>query len=69
MTHSEKVLQILRSVGEKGIHSFDLGHSVGTWRVAARIHDLKKRGHNIVSVPEPKGNMVGCRYFLNEITK
>lgn len=69
MTDSEKVLQQLRLAGPRGCHSFDLIRLCGTTRIAARCHDLKKRGHAITSVPERKGGAIGCRYFLNELVK
>ena len=69
MSDKQKVLEALKEAGEKGIHSFDLIHKAGTYRVAARIRDLKKEGINIVSIPEPKGNSIGCRYFLEDKKK
>ncbi len=65
-TDTQKVLDILKDRGEKGIHSFHLNQLVGTTRAAARIQDLKDQGYSIYSKPERMGDSVGCRYFLSE---
>ena len=41
--------------------------SCHTTRVAARVNDLKKKGYKIVSIPERKGDSIGCRYFLQSL--
>lgn len=66
-TDCEKTLKALREAGEKGVHSFDLNHIVGTSRSAARVNDLKNEGHHIISVPEIKGGSRGVRYYLREV--
>ena len=70
MTDCEKCLLHLTSAGNKGIHSFTLNSLVGTFRVAARINDLKAKGYNITSIREKMGDAIGVRYFLQpKITK
>ena len=65
MTDKQKVLEALQDAGATGIHSFDLIKRCGTYRVAARVNDLRKEGYVIVSVNEKKGNSLGCRYSLH----
>lgn len=60
----KKTLQILQECGNKGIHSFQLNHLVGTTRSAARINDLKKLGYQIESKFEELNGCRGVRYFL-----
>ena len=64
LTDNEKALRALRQAGKDGIHSFALNKIIGTTRAAARINDLKKRGHTIASQPELLGHARGARYFL-----
>jgi len=59
-----KTLKALQEAGEKGIHSFDLNHIVGTTRCAARVSDLKHQNHHIYSKPEVLNGTRGVRYFL-----
>ena len=66
MTDCLRILQLLQERGEKGLHSFEIVQLVHTIRGAARIHDLKKQGYKITSIPESRGNAVGVRYFLQE---
>lgn len=64
LTKAQKVFNKLSSAGEEGVFSFDLVR-IGGLRAAARILDLKKEGHNIISKPEKsKSGTLGCRYFL-----
>lgn len=65
LSHKEKVLYCLREFKDDGCHSFDLAKWISI-RAVARIHDLKKAGHNIITQAEKRGNSVGVRYFLNE---
>ncbi len=64
-TDCSKTLEILRSAGPAGVHSFELNRLVGTIRVGARVYDLKRKGYEITAVPERMGDAVGVRYFLN----
>lgn len=61
----QKILELLKQRGEKGLHSFEIVRLVATIRGAARIYDLKKQGHKITSIPEKLGDAIGTRYFLN----
>lgn len=64
LTKAQKVFNKLSSAGEEGVFSFDL-INVGGLRAAARIGELKKEGHNIISIPEKsKNGTLGCRYYL-----
>lgn len=63
-TDKDKTLLLLQQSGEAGIHSFELGKIVGTIRIAARIEELRKQGHNILSVAERMGDAIGVRYYL-----
>ena len=60
---AQLVLEKLEIAGEQGVFSFDLAN-VGGWRYAARINDLKKSGHEILSLAEKRGRSLGCRYIL-----
>ncbi len=62
-TKTDKVLRRLTGAGLQGIHSFDLV-TTGGLRYAARVFDLKNEGYLIVSRPEKKNKVMGCRYFL-----
>lgn len=63
LSHKEKILYVLKEVGDEGVHSFDLAKLVSI-RAVARIHDLKKAGYNIVSQAEKRGRSLGVRYYL-----
>ena len=67
MSQKDKILRILKQVGSQGIHSFDLVQRANTFRVAARILDLKQEGYVISSMTEDKNGVRGVRYML--ITK
>lgn len=68
-TYHEKIINALRAVGSKGIHSFDM-RQIGGLQAPIRILELKREGFNIKSIPEKKGNANGCRYILvTEIVK
>lgn len=63
ITHKQRILQLLESAGEEGIHSFHLA-TIISFRAAARIDDLRKEGHKIRSKIEKMGNSRGVRYIL-----
>lgn len=64
-TDRQKCLQALQDAGSKGVHSFNLGHIVGSIRVAARIRELREEGYTITSKFETLGNATGVRYTLH----
>ncbi len=47
MTQNEAVLALLRERGDGGITALEALHAVGTFRLAARIADLRAEGHDI----------------------
>ena len=61
----EKALRALRYAGQDGIHSFKMTRIAGL-RCAARIEELRKQGHNIISKHEKMGDAYGVRYVLEE---
>ena len=67
MTQNEDVLSLLRWRGHDGITAMDALHTVGTFRLAARIADLRADGHVITSemVTLHDGRRV-ARYRLEE---
>jgi hypothetical protein len=67
MTQNDEVLALLRGAGEHGITSLEALYAVGSFRLAARIADLKAEGHVITSTlePTPSGKHV-ARYRLVE---
>lgn len=51
MTQTDALLVALRKRGQHGITALEALDEIGTMRLAARVHDLRKAGHNIVSHP------------------
>ena len=51
MTQNEALLDELRSRGNHGITALEALDRIGTMRLAARVHELRKQGHKIVSHP------------------
>lgn len=64
LSDTEKTLRVLKRVGPYGVHSFHLAQEIGSYRVAARINDLKRKGYVITSEPQTVGEATGCRYYL-----
>jgi hypothetical protein len=69
MTQCERILSILEA-GES-ITALDALREIGCFRLAARINDLKKLGHDIYSVPYTYTNRWGeqktiASYRLNK---
>lgn len=72
MTQCEMVLDHLKTVG--GITAAEAMQQYGIYRLAARIADLKKRGHGITTRSEKSVNRFGKevryeRYFLSDNDK
>ena len=69
MTQNEAVYRLLQLRGEQGVTALDALREVGSFRLAARIHDLIEDGHNITSTMEvtPQGKHI-ARYRLVEAT-
>jgi len=65
LTQKERVLETLRRVGKRGIHSFNIIREI-SHKAPARISELRKEGWDIQSVPEKLGRAWGCRYILDE---
>jgi hypothetical protein len=51
MTQNEALLGELRKRGNHGITALEALTEIGTLRLAARVHELRKAGHKIVSYP------------------
>jgi helix-turn-helix protein len=47
MTQTDEILELLRERGSRGLTPLDALDSAGCYRLAARVADLKKRGHDI----------------------
>jgi predicted ArsR family transcriptional regulator len=69
MTQTQAVLALLRQRGDRGITALDALDAVGSFRLAARIHDLTAEGFQITSTMEatPAGRHI-ARYRLVERT-
>ena len=52
MTQTEQVLDLLRYRGDRGITAMDALQEAGSFRLAARIADLRAEGHDITSTME-----------------
>jgi hypothetical protein len=67
MTRSQtrRVLDLLRSQGEEGVTALDALQIVGSFRLAARILELRDEGHDIVTRWETTPTGKRCaRYVL-----
>lgn len=51
MTQNEALLKELKRVGTHGITALEALSEIGTMRLAARVHELRKAGHEIISHP------------------
>lgn len=67
MTQTERVLDLLRSRGRAGVTALDALSVVGSFRLAARIKDLREGGHDIETqiVVTPTRKRI-ARYVLHE---
>lgn len=50
-TQNERLLAELKARGNHGITALEALNRIGTMRLAARVHELRKAGHKIVSHP------------------
>lgn len=69
MSQKDKILELLRERGMRGVHSYE-GYQMFMPRIAAVINILKKEGHNITAKPDdgrfaPHGKH-GVIYVLQE---
>ena len=69
MTQNEVVLCHLQKY--KGITSMDAFQKYSITRLSGRIHELRKRGHNIVSVDRKGTTPLGhkCKYTEYRLVK
>ena len=67
MTQAQRILALLRRNGESGVTAIEMLEEVGSFRLAARIFELRAMGHLIDSEPwrTPSGKVVS-RYILHE---
>ncbi len=67
MKQTQAILALLRANGDRGVTPLEALDVVGSFRLAARIHDLRAEGHDIrsVSTVMPNGKTV-ARYILIE---
>jgi len=65
MTQTEGVLALLRDKPE-GITALEAQEAVGTMRLAARISDLRERGHVITTDMVRRGRATVALYRLRE---
>jgi len=67
MSQTAELLRLLRARGEMGVTPLDALTQLGTFRLAARIYDLRRDGHDIWDMGQrtPSGKHV-ARYVLNE---
>ena len=52
MTQNERILDLLRYRGKRGVTALDALDVVGSFRLAARIADLRAEGYDITSTME-----------------
>ena len=66
-TQNELLLDLLRVRGRHGVTPMDALTGVGSFRLAARVYDLRQAGYEITSsrFRTPSGAMV-ARYVLEE---
>jgi len=67
MTQTDELLLLLRRRGNEGLTPLDALYSVGCFRLAARVYELRKDGYNITDLGErtPSGKRI-ARYVLRE---
>lgn len=67
MTQGDRILALLRRNRESGVTAIEMLEEVGSFRLAARIFELRALGHRIDSTPwrTPSGKVV-TRYTLHE---
>ena len=65
LTQNEKILALLIQRGALGITPLDVLYQIGSFRLAARIFDLRKKGYVIGSMQEPGKSY--DRYWLVEM--
>lgn len=59
---AQRILAILKT--GRSITSRDALHEVGSFRLAARIYDLRQAGYDIATVVERDGDRHWARYVL-----
>ncbi len=66
-TQAERLLALLRQVGDEGVTPLEALRSLGSFRLAARIYDLREAGHDIRTLRYKLGSgAVVARYTLSE---
>lgn len=50
MTHKDAILELLKDAGDYGLTPMTALHRVGTFRLAARISELRDDGYRITTV-------------------
>lgn len=60
------VLSLLKRRRAKGVTQIDAMQQ-GVWRLAARVYDLRKAGHEIETICESHGTGEHARYVLKRI--
>jgi hypothetical protein len=67
VTDTQAVLRLLRARGAEGLTPIEALREVGTFRLGARVFDLRKAGHRIERewVTTPGGSRV-ARYVLHD---
>lgn len=64
MSQNEKILTYMRKQG--GITAMDALKLCGCFRLSARIHDLRRDGHRIVTETVRRNNSNFAQYWLME---
>ena len=62
ISQSEQILKHLKDGGQ--ITPIEALEHFGCFRLAARISDLRKQGHNIIATPVTQDGKTFCRYHL-----
>lgn len=64
-TQAQRLLELLRERGERGVTPLDALERIGSFRLAARIWDLRSQGHTITDVGHTtEGGARVARYVL-----
>lgn len=66
-TQCQRLLALLRERGSQGVTPLDALNTIGSYRLAARVWDLRAAGHNIETKPfYTSGGATVARYVLQD---
>lgn len=68
MSQTSKILKMMRTNGSKGITALD-AIGIGCLRLAARVYDLRRHGHQIETKLDRNKSASFARYILTKEAK